>query len=174
MSKITELKNSSDVEYIASELFKLIKEKDANISKDLDSFSSDIYEQYNNISKVLLDSNNANTILLDKKNEIESLSQQGSKFSQVFKILDKKLDNEITNNNSLSQSEKNDLNQDFLFNVRSIRHNIYLVTDSTKTLLDILDKVNNNSEVKTPSLLDRIKSIRGYFTDSSSVKNKLK
>lgn len=171
MNKITELKNNSDPEYIANELFNLIKQKDTNISKDLDSFRTDISEQHEKFSQLFTDDKMDNTLLIDKKYQIELIHAQTLKFLEVFALLDKKLDNEMTNNSSLSASEKNDLNQEFLFPVRQTRMDFHMMKDNSEKLLEIVEK---HIVAKKPSFLDKIKSIREDLTSHLSAKNKLK
>lgn len=174
MSKISELKNNSNIEDTVNGLFELIIQKDKNISNDLHHFDGGIILKSIGLSKELVSTNLDNELFMEKKTQLESYYKDISRFTQIFDLLDKKLDNEIKTNISLSKTDREDLQHEFLFDVRRKHLGFFSTQKQCETILSVIDeKLNNNFE--KPTFLDKIKTLRNNFTDTNdSVKNKLK
>lgn len=178
MNKIADLKNSSNVEEIVIQLFELIKQKDKNISNELSNFDDNIIPKILGISKELASANFDNTILQDKKIQLESYYKDVSKFTQVFDLLGKRVDNEIKNNDSLSKIEKEDLQQDFLFTIKQKHMDLFAVKQQCETIFNAIEEKSNDKQTsEKPALLEKIKEIKNTFTENSNsntANNKLK
>lgn len=173
MNTISELKNSSNVEQIVNGLFELIQQKDKNISSELYNFDNHVMLKVMSISKELASPNSEDTLSTDKKTQLESYYKDILKFTEVFDLLDKKVDNEIKNNSSLSTTDKENLQQDILYTIRQKRFDLSLIQQRCEGTLSVVEKQNNDNIVSGKvSVSERIKSMKTSVVDNNNSTNK--
>lgn len=165
MTKFSEINKNSNVEYIADQIFKLIKQEDKHILNDLDdclinliSHNSNLAKKFNIIIK-LPHINWEPQSFVDMKTQVDLTNTDLAKFMDILIIVDKKIDSEMKNNTSLSESQKENLEHDFSFCVKRILQDSYslrAVTEMTlislnQTLKFLVDnkRLDNNPMKKT-------------------------
>lgn len=171
MTEISNLNNSFNIEEVVKELFELIKQKD--ITK-LNYLYNICIENSKKISAINIEDVN----FIDTYAKLESYSNDLTQLTEIFSLLDEKLNNEIKNNQSLSKDDKEELQNDFLFNIRQKRLDIFTMKNQCQATLSVVEKELNDKndaikDNKKSPFLPKIQAIRNHFTDKESIKNKL-